>query len=310
MRVERKIVLCWGVYLLLSFASLMLPHRPLSWIATTNNGLQVLLGLICLFTLVHEKKQTKPIFANFGVFFLYAIPGRFSSLVGTLFFPTAPFAAVYYHQYVNKVGYPLLLAFSVLYVAVDYFGPKLRIFQKYLLTTGIVLAIFIPLYHPYLVDPLHLYKTTEYVEYMQWNKVHEEAVQKLGREATDEELLQFFASTRNQPDLTQSTSWIAAQLQKYKPYLRGLNSTTLFWSPVERNRLFVSSFLLVVISLVFLFKFLRDYPHPAYVEKILQTFFVLCMFEVLHSWTYTQGTSYEVYRSIHEVGQYLTIVTL
>ena len=34
------------------------------------------------------------------------------------------------------------------------------------------------------------------------------------------------------------------------------------------------------------------------------------MFEVLHSWAHTRSTSYEVYRSVLEVGQYLTIVTL
>ncbi len=99
-------------------------------------------------------------------------------------------------------------------------------------------------------------------------------------------------------------------LEKYKPYFGGVNSTTLFWKPLYTINLILNGIVLLVIGLVFAVKFMRDYPHAAYIEKILQTFLLLCAFEVLHHWAYIKSGPYAVFRSVLEIGQYLTILTL
>ena len=310
MKIERKVILWWSIFLLLSFASLSLPHRYFPLIGMINVALHVLLGLICLYTVAHENTQTKPIFINFAVYFLFAVCLQSTIFVGPLLFTSAPIATVYFHQYVHKIGFPLLLAFSVVYAAVDYIGRNLRVRQKYLVTSAIVLTVFLLPYSKYFVDPLHLYHRAEYAEYMEWDKVHKKAVANLHRELSDDELVRLFAAEHTQRHIAQSTTGYEVQLQKYRRYFGTANSTVLFWKPLEMSGLFINAFLLVTLSLVFLFKFLRDYPHPAYVEKILQTFFLVCALEILHYWSYSQSPSYEIYRSIHGVGQYLTISTL
>ena len=308
MRIERKIILLWGVYLLLSFASLALPHRSLPLIALINYGLQVLLGIICVFVVIHDSSRTKPIFINFAVLFFFAIPLLVSAFVGPLLFSSVPFMSVYYHQYVNMIGVPLLLAFSVLYTAVDYVGRRLRTSHKYLLTAGIVFSIFFSLYLPYVVDPLHLYRTSDYTEYMLWNEVYDKAVEKFDREPGDQELIELFATTHPHLNSSQSEGSLRHGLKEYKPYLGGRNSTILFWQPLNINVLYVNALLIATIGLIFVIKQIRDYPHAAYVEKILQTFLVLCSFEFLHYWAYAQSSSYEIFRAVLEFGQYVTIL--
>ncbi len=296
--------------MLLSFASLLLPHRPFPWIATINHGLQVLLGLVCLYSAAHEKRRTRPIFINFAIFFLFSIPLQLSVFAGSVLFPTAPYATVFYHQYVNKVGYTLVLAFCVLYVAVDYFGRNMRASLKYGLTAAIILAFSYPLYFPYFEDPLRLYHRSEYVEFIQWNYAYDEATQTLGREPSDEELVRSFGAVNSSSDVQRTPSSIIDELEKYRPYFGGANATTFFWRPFTMKSIAVNAFLVFTIGVVLLFKFLRDYAHAAYVEKILQTFFVFCMFEILHHWSYAQSPSYEIYRSVFGVGQYVTIMIL
>jgi hypothetical protein len=309
----RKVVLLWVAYLVLHFAALIFPHRPYAAPSAANAGLQFLLFLLCFEMARRDAKAFRPALVNLAILFGFSTLLYLSIFVGSALLPKERYAPVYYHEYVNKFGYAVVLGMAIIYLLVDYTFQRWKAIAKYALTLSVLATVLVPLYLPYFKDPLQLYRTEEYSDYLDLQNARDTLLKKRGVEPAQGDLIQKVLTSRCQgSEMTQGSGFQEerGKLSKLMGYLAGSGALILFWKPLNLNSVYFNVALLGLIIVFYFFKFRRDQPFGAYLEKILFLLFLLCSLEVLHLWAYTRGTEDRLYYDIHEVGQYLTIVVL
>ncbi len=187
-----KIVFVWVAYLVLHFGTQVLPHREMSTLASVNFGLQFLLFLICVQMAQKDVKAYRPALINLAILFCLSVFLYASIFMGSALFRNEPYISVYYHEYVNKIGYNAFLAFTVVYLVVDFWFQRKRIITKYALTLCITAAMVVPLYYPYFQDPLHLYRAEEYSHYLEIKTAYNSLMKERGTGPVQEEVTQRF----------------------------------------------------------------------------------------------------------------------
>jgi hypothetical protein len=304
MSTTKRILTIWVVYLFLSLLSLaVLPHHYVDKMGWVQIGLHVLLLILCLYLSKNSSRASRPIFINFVLFFFLAFMGFNYVFVGETFLKDFPYAVIFYHTYVVKFGIYLMLAVSLLYLSVDYFFSKLKVFQKYLLTLSIVIPIFFVLFKPYIIDPLSLYNAEEYRKYLNVKSAYAVLSNASTSEPTSSEIQQMIVGQSSMPVTI-------ADVENYKKYLAYGAETILFWKPLNLNIIYVNLFLVCSLGFFVFHKYRNDKPHPAYLEKIAILFILWCSFDAFHYFAFINVQSLELYRTMFTISQYLGIFTV
>lgn len=304
MSTTKKILTIWSVYLLLSLLSLTLPHHFVDKMAWVNTSVQVLLFIVCLYIAKNSFHQNKPIFINFAILFFFTFLSFSNMFVGTIFWKDSPYSEITYHAYVGMMGYYFMLAVCLLYLSFDYFFHKLKTVKKYALTLLITLAIFLPLFSPYITEPLSLYGAEEYTKYIQLKTSYVNLQKESGKEPSNAELQQAVLNGSAAVSLTDT------EVEHLRVYLADGAETILFWKPLYVNFIYVNLFLVFVLALFVIHKYWNDKPHPAYLEKIAILFILWCSFDVFHNLVFITTNSLELYRTLFTISQYLSIFTI
>jgi hypothetical protein len=308
-----KTGLLWLLFVCLHLGSLQLPHRQYSLLSTVNFGLQFLIFLICIQMSRCDVRQFRPAVINVAILFGSSVLLYLSIFIGKSLWTGDPYASIYYHQYVNKIGYNILIAGTVIYLIVDYLVQKWRVVSKYALTTGLLIVLAAPFYYPYVLNPLELYRTEEYSRFLQLKRAQDSFLQERGRKPTVTELVdemivskEVYAAGESEVKVAQAR----AEQTRLASYLDGNNGLILFWKPLNLSTAFINGILVLSIGILYIFKFRYDRPHAAYLEKIIYLFFFYCALHVLQCWAFTLNPDANLYYAIHDGGQYLTIVVL
>lgn len=303
MSITKRILVIWIACIVLSFISLSLPHHYVDKVYWIYANIQILLFIMCLYIARKSSHQSKPIFVNISLVFFVGFLGFNNIFVGTALWKHSPYAVVYSHIFVNKIGLTFFLCVALLYLAVDYFFSKWKIVHKYLLTLSITVPIFAFLFQPYISDPLSLYSVDEYTRYLAVKNAHTALESQTGIEPT--------ASAVQQALVGETGMHITlSEIVNLKNYLTEGAETILFWKPLNVKLIYVNIFL-VALLLVFVFhKYWNDKPHPAYLEKIAILFILWCTFDAFHYWAFIHSASLEIYRTLFTISQYLNILTV
>ncbi len=190
-----RLILLWVGFLVLHLASLLFPHRQYSAVGSVNFGLQFLLFLLCVRMAWKDVRTFKPAFINLAILFAYSVPLYLSIFVGTVLFKDQPYASLYYHQYINKIGYNVILAIAVAYLLLDYRFPMWRVLAKYAVAFSITAGIALPLYYPYLKDSLHLYRTADYSRFLDLADARQALSKMTARVPQESEVIQLALDT-------------------------------------------------------------------------------------------------------------------
>jgi hypothetical protein len=308
-----KIVLVWIAYLALHFGSQLLPHREVSTVGSVNFGLQFLLFLICVQMARKEVKAYRPVLINLAILFCFSVLLYATNFMGSTLFRNEPYMSVYYHEYVNKIGYNALLAFTVIYLVVDSWFQKKRTLTKYLLALSVMATLLTPLHYPYFLDPLRLYRTEEYSDYLELKTAYNTLMKKNAAAPMQAEVVQQVLKGKNYVAGTNEATNSGKErleIEELSDRLQRQSEVVLFWKPLNLDTAYVNLALVGLLIVFYFAKFFRDRPQGAYFEKIMLLLLVVCSLEVLHSWAYTESTDTRLYSSIHLVGQYLTVAAL
>jgi hypothetical protein len=308
-----KIVLMWVVYLALHFGSQVLPHREIPTLGSVNFGLQFLLFLICVQMARRDAKAYRPALINLGALFGFSVLLYASIFMGSVLFRDEPYISVYYHEYVNKIGYNALLALTVVYLIVDFWLQKKRTITKYMLSFFFSAVLLAPLYYPYFQDPLYLYRAEEYSRYLKLKTASQSLMKEKGADLTVAGVTERFLSKNSQTLSANEVENNGREKDGHRRLISQLgheSEVVLFWKPLNLDTVYVN-LVLVGLLLVFYFaKFLRDRPQGAYFEKITLLLFLFCSLEALHAWAFTKSADTQLYYSIHSISQYLSIGVL
>ncbi len=311
MKLTTKIVILWGLYLIALNWSLLLPHRSFDTLGLLNLSFQFLVFLVCLFLTLNEPVHTKPIFLNFSLFFFFSVFLYLGVFVGSVLWPTQPYAPILYTQYVGIVGYDFVLTIAIVYFLLHMILPKLSTLKKYLITFSFVLIFFGMIFRPIVMDPFFLYKAEGYSTFLRVERARTNLKATLQREPTHREVATTLIAREQERKIADEELVIAEKiknLQELEPYLAGDNHALLFWSPLFEKKLLIHGFIVFLLVLFYTFKFFLDPPASAYFEKIGLAFFMDSVFEFLHYWSYMKNPGMGIYLEILSLGQYVTIL--
>ncbi|MGA9364957.1 MAG: hypothetical protein WBW16_11395 [Bacteroidota bacterium] len=308
-----KIVFVWVAYLVLHFGSQILPHREIPILGSVNFGLQFLLFLICVQMARRDAKAYRPALINLAALFGFSILLYVSIFMGSVLFRDEPYISVYYHEYVNKIGYNALLALTVVYLVVDFWLQKKRTVTKYALTFCFSAALLVPLYYPYFQDPLHLYRAEEYSRYLEIKAAYDTLTKEKGTDPTQAEVSRMVLRARSQSpgaDEAGTDGRGRLEIERLSGQLGHESEIVLFWKPLNLDTVYVNLALVGLLIVFYFVKFFCDRPQGAYFEKITILLFLFCSLEALHSWAFTRSVDTELYYSIHSIGQSLIVAVL
>jgi len=258
-----KIVFPWITYLVLHFGSQVLPHRPVSTPGSVNFGLQFLVFLLCFHMARKDIKTFRPALINLAILFGFSVVLYASNFMGTVFFQNEPYISVYYHEFVNKVGYNAVFALAVVYLIMDFWFQDRKTITKYALTLCVSLPMLVPLYYPYFRDPLHLYRTEEYSRYLEVKTAYDALRGEKGSEPSQAEINQ-----RVLREKSQTLGLLTAEdrgreeheIEKLSVYLTNRNEVVLFWKPLNLGTVYVNLMLIGLLLVFYLLKFFHDRP--------------------------------------------------
>lgn len=298
------------LFVLVALVALRLPHQAFDEMGTINLGLQFLLFLVCFYIVKNSNYQNKPVFVNFAVFFFFSILSFGSIFLGTAFLRSSPYPVIYYHEYVNKLGLMFVFSASLIYLFCDYVFQSFKVYQKYMVSLSLSLLLVGFLYHPYVLDPLQLYRTEEYTKFLELKNAHNLLFKDLDREPTDGELMQILDKTNFTQRGSTQLQISVSDVQRLRIYLRPGTEAVLFWKPLNFISMYIDGFLILLMVIFIIQKYETDRAHGAYLEKIGILFVLFCSLDLLHLWALVKSPSIEVYYSLFKIGQYLIIFTL
>lgn len=309
-----KIFRMWVGMMALFLGSLVLPHHEVSVPAFLSYSIQGLLFLVSAHIVVHEpSRNNKFIFLNFTLFFSLSFLFHLKSFVGTLLFTSEPFARFYFYQYVSSAAYFLLLAFAIVYLAIDVVLRPARTWQKYMVTLAIVGGVFFYHYHPVLKNPKHIYESGEVREFRALEKAYVELRASEGASPSPERMMEYL-DVRMTDGLDEFSTLERAdrlhRIESVYTYFDSDEAKILVVRPLALNTIYMSVLAIGFILLFFGYQYVKDPPQGAYVEKIMLSLLVFCSMEIFHAWSMATSPEWRNMLQLMSIGQYVSLAIL
>ncbi len=272
-----------------------------------------LLGVVCYLLFKKEALiRTAVVFLNFALFFEASFLVAPIWCILYLLVPKLNETNSYVHQY-HSLLYYLLLSISVIYLVLDRVLQWHQMSMKYLLTFLIAVGWWVVIYHPYLENPDYLKTTPEMADYI----IVYDAITNLNKAGiTNPSAAQIVSFGQSKlvgamkGDVGSNVEGKLKRVLAILPYTRGVDYATLYWKPLHTDSLWIS--LLCTFFLIFsmVFKYVKDPPEGAYVEKIVWCLLVFCAFEALHMYAFTCTIQWETLLVEIQVGQYVSFLIM
>ena len=307
MKISRKILLGWLVIIAAYIVALVLfPHRDAPHASYLNRLSQSLLFVISLFIFLREpQRRTKIIFLNFTIYFFFSILSFGYDFVGEAFF-RGKYASHVFFQYA-AIGYVLLLSIAIVYLVMDLLFQKFRIYQKYIVTIGLVMVFFVYYFLPMLREPLYLYSTEDIKQYKTLSSfVENESVVPSAAELASKVRLQTWNDGQPVGDLDPRQN--LKRIEELAPYLEGENYMVLLWKPLFLDTIYMNMLMIGSIVLFFGYQYKKDPPQGAYIDKIMFLFLLLCSLEIVHNWGFIKSVEWSSSTEMFSIGQYVTVI--
>ena len=316
MTLARKILLIWGsVIAVFAISFFSLDHRPTSAMTIVVNGLLLLLGIISFVIFLRETNtKNKPVFLNFAIFFLLSIAHLIFPFIGYSILKGNQFASLYFYQYIPSGLTIVVLALSIVYVAIDTLFNELRIRSKYLVAALIVIPIASYYYSPFFTDPKFLYKTEDIRDFRSVDNVVTELKNSGIENPSVEEI-----ATKLKLNAWQDGKQVGVLFERENvrrisfilPYTSGVdNYAPLLFKPLHLNIIFMDVLSLVFVFVFFGYQYKKDPPQGAYIEKIIFLFLPYCSLDILHFFAYVTTNDYASYLELYSTAQYLVVFNL
>lgn len=287
---------------------LLFPHRYFDDIALLTSGIQLLLFLLVIQIARHGKGSTRHIFLNFAMFFGFILPLFLGAFVGYSLWAGERYAVLYYHTYVNRFGLNGILLATVIFVAVDYFSPRMKTWMKYAASFALAASVVGLLGMRFVIDPHALYREPENVAFEVLSTSNA-----LGPDAhsapTDDELADHLAAT------SPFTAWERKDLTNLvgdvKEYLgQEGGESIVFWKPLDKICIYCNLIVVLIIASYLVSLYFTNRPVSAYLDKIMLIMLILSVLEIVHYTGFIYATSFEAYRSLFTIGQYFTLLVM
>ncbi|MBI1807399.1 MAG: hypothetical protein HYR76_10155 [Ignavibacteria bacterium] len=304
MKKEVKIVVVWIALLLLLRMCLIFPHRDIGWIGLISAGLQLLLGLICLWTALSSQGSQKYVYIHFTILFGFVLILFIVQFVGK---------AIYSYFWIDKFGLNFVLLFTIFYALVDDLFRSWKLTTKYLISLSVVGAFMLIIFLPYLTNPLNLCNEQEYKQFRQLKANYTNFVNQFRRDPSEADLIQQLPALTTVGSNKSGSSIVTISPETVHdlfPYLLPGGEGSVFWKPIHFRTFYVNVFLLLLIG-IFLAMMYRDQkPHSAYIDKLMILFFAFCFLDMFNNYAYIKSVTTETFQAIFTVGQYFSILCL
>lgn len=320
MKQYQKIFLAWlGLNLAYGATMLLLPHKPIPFSVFFIYSVQTLLMVISLNIFRSEPaRKNKYIFLNFAVFFtLASVFAHSINFVGSngTWFADDPWFRSIVDIYLFRIGYFILLTFSVVYITIDLLLRDFSTFKKYLVAAGIVGGFALYYYQPFLLDPSHFRSTDEMLQWKDVDNARKAYVSEFGREPSEDEL------AASVPEMytyhNKGRIGILYQDEKERrirelyPYVADPTAyVILMFKPFHANAIQMSVVCLGFILLFFGYQYMKDPPQGAYIEKIMFLLLVFCTLEIVHAYSFLHMIQWDAFIGLIEVGGYISVGVL
>lgn len=305
----RNILLIWVIAVsVFGLSLLLIPHGRLAIATFISYCLQLLLFVLSVAIVCSEPtKKNKYIFLNFSFFFSISI------LFHVYNFIEEPFTRFYFSQYVSMAAYFFLLAFSVVYLAIDALFRDFKTLHKYVITLAIVGTTFGAYYSPYFQNAMYLYTTPDARDWKVLSEVADDFRGVAGHDITPEVLasnVELHTWKDGKAVGTLFPMERSARVEELYPYLHGPNYIILLQKPLYMNSIYMSVMCVGFVLLFFGYQYLKDPPQGAYIEKIMFLLLIFCTMEILHAWSFVNSVEWQVFSDIFSLGQSLSGVVL
>ena len=302
---------------LLALASILLvgaANEGPSLSALFVDSILLLIGIVCFSIYFKEPNRVnKPIFLNFGLFFMLSVLAFVFRFVGYTIAPGDQWLRFYFSQY-HLLTYFFLLSFAVVYVVIDSVFSDFRTLLKYLIVLLIVGGTFAYYYYPFLANARYLYTTEDVADY-------KSASQAIGiRESigepmpTAEEIASISSLGVWKNGKQVGLLFDDQKVQRIKelvPYLANEdNFGSLLFKPLYFDNIYMNVLCIVFIFLFFGYQYSNDPPQGAYIEKIIFLLLPYCSLEILHHYAYIKSVEYATLVDVQQIGYYLTLLNL
>ncbi len=306
MRLEKKILLTWLAIFVLLRLAMEVPHRDFGWIGFVNVFTQSLMALICYHLFRMSRGSQMLLWLNFTVLFGLTPFMLLSSYIGTSILPGDARAQFYTHLYLNHVIPPLMSAFTIVFIGIDYYFRTNAPLRKYLAAAAIAVMVVTPFLGRNAVNPRSIYEEPAYRDF----RVVKWMAGELTGNGVDPTPAAIRAGLIEHGWDAKTPDQISEKVDTYAPYLSDLNYTTLFWRPVEISVAGVHAVGAGIIVLLLISIYRSGRPVQSYLDKILLGLGVAECLEVFHHLGFAYSDTLAGYSTLAHAGQYFTILIL
>lgn len=305
----KKLFLVWLLSEIVFLLSLILfDHASVNVLSMISYSIQWFLFLLSVQIVRHEPiRKNKYIFLNFAIFF------SISLLFHSYNFLTSQFARLYFIEYISMGAYFLVLAFALIYLALDALFRDFRVLYKYLLAISIAGGFFAYYYHDVLADPNYLRTTGDAKTYKAIDTVHEAYVAEHGTEPSVETLAQLADLKLWSDGKAIGTLFQQEKLRvvtEFYPYLSGSNYIVLLLRPLYMNAIYMCVLCVAFILLFFGYQYMKDPPQGAYIDKIMFLFLIFCTMEIMHAWSFIKSVEWQSFYEMLNMGYVVSVFVL
>lgn len=315
----KKIMFTWLGFNLFYLVTLwLLPHRELPPAPFVSYSVQTLLMIISYHVYKFEPvRKNRCIFLNFAVFFsLVSISAHVINFIGKdgFLLPDDVFVRGLLDQFIFRIGYFALLAFSIVYITIDLLLRDFSTSKKYILTTAVVGGFTLYYYFPFFADPSHGRHTEEALQFHEVDSVYYSYQKANGVAPTEDQLVTLVPEMYTYHGPYRVGILYPEEREKrvreIYPYLEGLNYMILVYKPLHTNAIQMSVLCIGFILLFFGYQYMKDPPQGAYIEKIMFLLLVFCTLELLHAYSFIHSLQWSVFTDLMNVGSYVSVMVL
>jgi hypothetical protein len=218
-------------------------------------------------------------------------------------------------QYVFRIGYFSVLAFTVVYITVDLLLRDFSTGTKYLLAVAVVGGFTAYYYLPFLQDPVHFVTTDEMLQWKDVDTIRKAYVAEFGREPSEDELVAYVPEMYTYHNKARIGILYEAEkerrIRELYPYVSDPAAyVILMFKPFHTNAIQMSVVCLGFILLFFGYQYMKDPPQGAYIEKIMFLLLVFCTLEIVHAYSFLHMIQWDAFIDVIDVGGYISVGVL
>jgi hypothetical protein len=314
MKKGSKILLLWcGLVSGLSFIVFGQKSQPVGNASFFITALELLIALISVFLVLHEpNRKNKFLFLNFAFFFLLAIVYLICDVLKPFFASIDMYLPYMVVQYIKGANYAVL-AFAIVYLALDSLFRNFRVLHKYFATAAIVGTFFVSYFSNFLTNPKYGYTTADIQDFRSVDRVYSNLMNANGKEPTAEQIAVSLTLPAWQENRAVGKLYPENNFQRIKEicaYLPGDNYMVLLYKPINLYIIKMNVLACSFIILFFGYQYRKDPPQGAYIDKIMFLLLLYCSMEIFHAWSYIHAIEWEQLVQTFVIGQYISIFIL